>query len=112
MNFFNSITQTSTLNTNQTTENPYAFIIMLILFGLIFYFMILRPQQKKNKEHKQLINSLTKGDEILTTSGMIGEITKISKSEYITIALNESNKIIIKKDFVVSILPKGTIKSI
>ncbi len=53
--------------------NPYTLVIMLLVFGLIFYFMILRPQQKRSKEHKKLMDSISKGDEIMTTGGLVGQ---------------------------------------
>ena len=49
-------------------------ILMLVVFGLIFYFMILRPQQKRTKEHKKLMDSIAKGDEVLTNGGLVGRV--------------------------------------
>ena len=57
--------------------SPYSLIIMLVVFGLIFYFMILRPQQKRAKDHKKLMDSIGKGDEVLTTGGLIGRVTEV-----------------------------------
>lgn len=93
-------------------ENSYSLLIMLLIFFLIFYFMIFRPQQKKTKDHKKLIESISKGDEIQTTSGLIGKVVKISTLGYITISLNETTEVIINRDFISNILPKGTIKSL
>ena len=70
----------------------YEMIIMLAVFGFIFYFMIFRPQSKRAKEHKNLMSSLSKGDEVLT--------------------LNDQTQITIKKDYVTAVLPKGTIQSL
>ncbi|WP_086982288.1 preprotein translocase subunit YajC [Vibrio aphrogenes] len=87
--------------------------IMLGMFALIFYFMIYRPQAKRVKEHKNLMASMSKGDEVLTSGGLIGKIVKISEdNSYILLALNENNEVTIKKDFVTAVLPKGTIKSL
>lgn len=97
---------------NLPQKSSYPLIIMLIVFGLIFYFMVLRPQQKRVKEHKKLINSISKGDEILMSSGIIGKVNKVKENGYVTLILNEKNEIIIKRDFIAAILPKGTIKSI
>lgn len=93
-------------------KNSYPLIIMLLIFGFIFYFMILRPQQKRVKEHKKLIDSISKGDEVLMSSGIIGQVVNIKNNGYIILSLNNSNEIIIKRDFITAILPKGTIKSI
>ncbi|AMA64818.1 preprotein translocase subunit YajC [Candidatus Arsenophonus lipoptenae] len=97
---------------SQVHGNTYYLIIMLVIFGLIFYFMILRPQQNRAKEHKKLINSISKGDEILTNGGLIGRVTKISETDYIIIALNDTLEVSIKRNFIAAVLPRGTIKSI
>jgi len=87
-------------------------VIMLVVFGLIFYFMILRPQQKRAKEHKKLMDSISKGDEVLTSGGLVGRVTKVSDTGYVAIALNDTNEVVIKRDFVAAVLPKGTIKAL
>ncbi|THB85743.1 preprotein translocase subunit YajC [Pantoea allii] len=92
--------------------SPYSLVIMLVVFGLIFYFMILRPQQKRAKEHKKLMDSISKGDEVLTSGGLVGRVTKVSDTGYVAIALNETNEVVIKRDFVAAVLPKGTIKAL
>lgn len=88
-------------------------IIMMVLFAVIFYFMIYRPQSKRMKDHKELMSSMSKGDEVLTGGGLVGKITKISNdNDFIVIALGEKNEVTIKKDFVTAILPKGTLQSL
>ena len=88
-------------------------IFMLVIFAAIFYFMIYRPQAKRNKEQKNLLDSLSKGDEVLTQGGLIGRVVKISaENDYVQLELNENNVIVIKKSFISAILPKGTLKSI
>ncbi len=88
-------------------------LIMLGMFAVIFYFMIYRPQSKRVKEHKNLMASMTKGDEVLTSGGLVGRITKIAEdNDYVAIALNENNEIVLKKDFITAVLPKGTLKSL
>lgn len=93
-------------------SSPYSLVIMLVVFGLIFYFMILRPQQKRTKEHKKLMDSIGKGDEVLTNGGLIGRVTKVAETGYLSIALNETTEVIIKRDFVTAVLPKGTMKAL
>ncbi|OLQ89410.1 preprotein translocase subunit YajC [Vibrio ponticus] len=91
----------------------FEMIIMLAMFAVIFYFMIYRPQAKRVKEHKTLMSSMGKGDEVLTNGGLVGKITKIAEdNDYITIELNANNEVVIKKDFVSAVLPKGTLKSL
>ncbi|MCL1077007.1 preprotein translocase subunit YajC [Parashewanella spongiae] len=88
-------------------------VFMLVIFGLIFYFMIFRPQSKRVKEHKNLMESISKGDEVLTNGGILGKIAKISDdSDYAVLSLNDSTQITIKKDYIAAVLPKGSIQSL
>lgn len=98
--------------------SPYSLIIMLIVFAIIFYFMIFRPQQKRNKNHRELLNSISKGDEVVTNGGLVGRVIRVTTAGYIFIVLNEksndisSHEVLIKHDCVTSILPKGTMKTL
>lgn len=92
--------------------SPMSLILMLVVFGLIFYFMILRPQQKRTKEHKKLMDSIAKGDEVLTNGGLVGRVTKVAENGYIAIALNDTTEVVIERDFVAAVLPKGTMKAL
>ena len=88
-------------------------LIILAVFGVIFYFMVFRPQSKRQKEQRNLLSSLSKGDEILTSGGLIGKITKVSaEDENIVIAVNDNNEVMISRNFVVATLPKGTMKAL
>lgn len=88
-------------------------LIILAVFGVIFYFMVFRPQSKRQKEQRNLLSSLSKGDEILISGGLIGKITKVSaEDENIVIALNDNNEVMISRNFVVATLPKGTMKAL
>lgn len=91
----------------------YSGLIMIGIFALIFYFMIYRPQAKRVKEHKNLMSSMNKGDEVLTNGGLIGKISKISEeNEYVQVSLSDNLTVTIKKDYITAILPKGTLKSL
>ncbi|MGQ8365180.1 preprotein translocase subunit YajC [Glaciecola sp. 1036] len=88
-------------------------LIMLAVFGLIFYFLLYRPQAKRVKEHKKLVSELGKGDEVLTQGGLVGKITKVAEDkDFIEIMLNESNSIMVQKSAITAVLPKGTMKSL
>lgn len=88
-------------------------IFILIIFGAIFYFMIYRPQAKRQKQQRELLASLAKGEEVLTSGGLIGKITKVTAdNDNIVIALNDTTEVTIKRDFVVAVLPKGSLKSL
>ena len=92
---------------------PMSMLFIFIIFGLIFYFMIYRPQAKRNKEHKKLMSELTKGTEVLTAGGIIGKITKVpEKGDVIVIALNDKTEITINRNYIAAVLPKGTIETL
>lgn len=110
MSFFISDAVAATGTPSQ--GSPYSLVIMLVVFGLIFYFMILRPQQKRSKDHKKLMDAISKGDEVLTNGGLVGRVTKVSDTGYVVIALNDTTEVVIKRDFVAAVLPKGTMKAL
>lgn len=88
-------------------------IIMLLVFGLVFYFMIYRPQAKRVKEHKSLMSALSKGDEVLTQGGLVGKIVKVSdEKDFIAISIAENTEVTVQKAAVSAVLPKGTMKNL
>ena len=73
------------------------------------YFFILRPQTKRAKEQRELINNLAKGDEVVTSGGLSGKITKIS-DDFISLAISDNVEVQMQKNAVTAVLPKGTLK--
>jgi len=88
-----------------------SFVMMFVIFFLFIYFAVWRPQSKRAKEQQSLMTSLAKGDEVMTAGGMLGRITKLT-DQYIGLAIANNVEILIQKSSVVTILPKGTLKSI
>lgn len=86
-------------------------IIMLVGFVVIFYFMLIRPQQKRAKDHKNLVTSLSKGDEVALAGGILGRINKVT-DDYLVVEIAANTEIKVQKASVVSVLPKGTLKAI
>jgi preprotein translocase subunit YajC len=82
----------------------------LILIFVVFYFMLIRPQMKRAKEHRRLISELAKGDEVVTNGGLLGKITKLSDS-FVTVQLAENVSIKLQRHAVANVMPKGTIDS-
>jgi len=78
---------------------------------VVFYFLLLRPQQKRAKEQKAMLVALQKGDEIVTIGGALGRITKVG-DDYLSVEIAENVTVQIQKSAVQTVLPKGTIKSI
>ena len=83
----------------------------LIALVVVFYFLILRPQQKRAKEHKAMMGALQKGDEVVTSGGVIGTVTKVYE-EYAGVAFADNVEVIVQKSAVLNVLPKGTMKSV
>ncbi|WP_027856828.1 preprotein translocase subunit YajC [Marinobacterium jannaschii] len=86
-------------------------LLFLVGFGLIFYFFMWRPQSKRAKEHKNLLGGLSKGDEVMTSGGLVGKITKVN-DDYVVLEVSEGVEMQFQKVHVAAALPKGTIKSI
>ena len=83
----------------------------IILMFVVLYFLMIRPQQKKAKEHKALLEGLGKGDEVVTASGMVGRITKVG-DDFVTIEIAANVEIQMQKPSIAVVLPKGTLKSL
>ncbi|THB65415.1 MAG: preprotein translocase subunit YajC [Gammaproteobacteria bacterium] len=86
-------------------------LILMVGFVVVFFFITIRPQQKKAKETKSMLESLGKGDEISTVGGIIGKITAIDEN-YVTVEIAQDIKVKFQKQAIGGVLPKGTIKSI
>jgi len=84
-----------------------SFIIMMALMFAAFYFLLIRPQQKKQKQHAELVSALKVGDEVLTAGGIIGRITGVSE-HYAVISVSDNTEIKIQKASVSMVVPKGT----
>ena len=86
-----------------------SFLPLIVIFA-VFYFMLIRPQKKRAKEHKQLVSQLAKGDEVITNGGLLGKITDVSDA-FVTLELTENVKVKIQRQAIANVMPKGTIKS-
>ncbi len=86
-------------------------IIFLVGFALIFYFLMWRPQSKRAKEHKELINGLNKGDEVVTNGGLMGKVTRVS-DDYVVLKVAENTELKFQKSYITQALPKGSLKDI
>ena len=89
--------------------SPFSFLFIIGMF-VIMYFMLIRPQKKRQKEHQDLVASVSKGDEIVLTSGLVGKVTDLS-DDYLTIDTG-TVELRFQRIAIHAVLPKGTIKSI
>lgn len=86
-------------------------ILPLVLMFGIFYFLLIRPQQKKAKEHKNMVGALGKGDEIITNGGLLAKISAIDEN-FLTCIIAKNVEVKIQRHAITSVLPKGTIKNL
>jgi preprotein translocase subunit YajC len=87
-----------------------SFLPLVVIF-VLFFFMIIRPQMKAAKQQREMIAALQKGDEVVTSGGIVGKVTKVSDA-FVNIEINANTEITVQKQAIQSALPKGTIKSI
>ena len=91
--------------------SPFSMLIILGGFAVFMYLFMIRPQQKRQKEHKELVASLGKGDEVILNSGLLGKIAKVDEN-YVVLDVGGNTELTFQKIAVHAVLPKGTIKSI
>lgn len=85
-------------------------LLPLILIFVLFWFLMIRPQMKRAKEHKSLLEALQKGDEVVTAGGALGRVTKVGEN-FVNLEIAENVEILVQKQAVQLVLPKGTMKS-
>jgi len=83
----------------------------IILMFVLLYFLMIRPQMKRAKEHKAMVEALQKGDEVITAGGVLGRITRIGDA-YIGIEIAPNTEVSVQRASVQTLLPKGTLKSL
>ena len=84
-------------------------MLPLVLMFVVLYFIMIRPQMRKQKEHRAMIDALAKGDEVVTAGGMLGKVSSISEG-YIHVQVANGVEVQMQRSAVVQVLPKGTIK--
>jgi len=98
-------------NTATQAADPLASLILPIGLVVLFYFFLIRPQSKRQKEHKQMVSELQKGEEVLTTGGILGKITKVDEN-FVTLEIAKDISLHVQKSAVQTVMPKGTIKEL
>jgi len=87
--------------------SPLGFFLPLLVIFAAFYFLLIRPQQKRQKTHNQMVNGLSPGDDVLTAGGILGTVTAVS-DHYITLRIADNVEIKIQKSTISAVVPKGT----
>lgn len=86
-------------------------IVFLIGLFVLFYFIAIRPQRKRQKEHADMVASLNKGDEVITSSGILGKITRL-EDNFVVLQVTDNVELKFQRSYIGAVLPKGTLKSI
>ena len=86
-----------------------SFLLMMGLFFVIFYFMLIRPQSKRAKEHRAMLAALATGDEVVTSGGILGKVTEVGDN-FVTVEVAEGVRLKVQKAQVAGLMPKGTVK--
>ena len=109
MSFFISDAYAAGAAATQQT-NPLMSMVFFVGMIAIFYFILIRPQQKKAKEHRNLIAALGKGDEVITSGGILGKVTELS-DQYVSVEIASGVEVRIQRTAVAAVLPKGSLKA-
>ena len=91
------------------TQSTLLGMLPLVLMFVVLYFVMIRPQMKRQKEHKAMVEALAKGDEVVTAGGFLGKVSKIGEA-YIGVELADGVEVQMQRSAVTQVLPKGTIK--
>lgn len=92
-----------------STESSLFTMLPLVLMFVVLYFVMIRPQMKRQKEHKAMIDALAKGDEVVTAGGVVGKVAKLAES-YVHVEVANGVELQMQRSAVVQVLPKGTLK--
>ena len=91
------------------TTSSLMSMLPLVLMFVVLYFVMIRPQMKKQKEHKAMIEALAKGDEVVTAGGLLGKVSKLGEGS-ISVEIANGVEVQLQRSAVVQVLPKGTLK--
>jgi preprotein translocase subunit YajC len=108
--FISDVMAAAPASTSMQSESPFSLLLIVAVF-VLFYFMLIRPQNKRLKEQRQLIASIKKGDEIITSGGILAKVLSLDE-QYMKVSLAENVEITIQRTAVSTVLPKGTLKSL
>ncbi len=92
-----------------STESTLFSLLPLVLMFVVLYFIMIRPQMKRQKEHKAMIDAIAKGDEVVIGGGLLGKISKLGET-YVSVEVATNVEVQVQRTSVVQVLPKGTIK--
>ena len=109
MSFFISDAMAEAAPSAAGAGDPLASLILPVGLIVLFYFFLIRPQSKRAKEHKEMVSGLQKGEEVVTSGGLLGKITAVGEN-FITLEISKGITIQVQRSSVQTIMPKGTMK--
>jgi len=95
----------------EAAPDPLISFLPLILIFVVFYFLLIRPQNKRQKEHRELVSNLAVGDEVVTAGGVLGKVTEVSE-QFLRIEVADGVQLRVQRHTIGAVMPKGTIKSV
>lgn len=104
-------TVTPAANQSASGNSLMGMLPTLLIFAVIFYFLLIRPQSKRAKEHRKLMESIAKDDEVVTTGGLTGKVIRVTDN-YVVIGISDNVEVTFQKASIAMVLPKGTLKAI
>ena len=102
--------QTAPAAASGSTESTLFSLLPLVLMFVVLYFIMIRPQMKRQKEHKSMLEALAKGDEIVTAGGLAGKVNKLGET-YVSLEIANNVEVQVQRSAVVQVLPKGSLKA-
>jgi len=109
MSFFISDAMAQAGQAAQQQPSLIASLLPLVLIFALMYFLLIRPQSKRAKQHREMVANLSKGDEVVTNGGLLGRITALGET-FLTVELADGVEVKVQRQSVASVMPKGTIK--
>jgi len=110
MSFFNFFISDALAAGAQPEQSFITGMIPLFIIFILFWFLLIRPQTKRAKEHKQLVAALSKGDEVLVNGGLVGKITEVEES-FVSMEIADNVVVKMQRSAITTIMPKGTLKA-
>jgi len=106
-----ALAEEAAAHTPTTSQGLISMLPWLIAFAAIFYFLLIRPQNVRAKQHRELISNIATGDEVLTNGGMLGKVVR-STDDFVVLKVAENVEVTLQKAAIANVLPKGTMKSV
>lgn len=91
-----------------TQQSPFSLLLPMLILFVAFYFLLIRPQQKRQKAHQSMVSALSEGDEVITAGGIVGKVSSMSE-QFVVLTIAPSVEIKVSRPTISAVLPKGTV---